>query len=134
MGKRKSIWNMDIDEIWGFAEHVQFAPMAYSADAQLPYPHYTNDYWNTARLIYGREQKCTEVNYSDRLWQWDSEAAERAGKAVKGMPDTAARAEKWLSAYHGKPVQLRYIMGGCNAATGYAYYVYGYDYVSLPTE
>lgn len=98
-------------------------------DAVLPYPHYTNDYWNTARLIWGIEQKCKAVNYSDRLWQWDYKAADQATGACKSIqPNTARWTQAWLSAYHGKPVTLRYVMAGCNLATGYAYYVYGYDY------
>lgn len=124
MKKRPSNWDMDIPEL---AE--RYAPMARSKNTPLPYPHYTNDYWNTARLIYGTECTTQECSYSDRLWQWDYAAAERASEAVKGQPDTAARAEAWLSAYHGKPVVLRCILAGCNVSSGYAYYVYGYDYV-----
>lgn len=113
------------------------AYVASGPDQALAYPHYTDDRWNTAQLIYGKEQRCTAVNYSDRLWQWDHEAAERAGEACKAakLPNNTARwTEAWLSAYHGKPVTLRYIMAGCNVSTGYAYYVYGYDYQEAPDE
>ncbi len=121
----------DYERRWlGLIEDAPRGPMAHSKDAPLPYPHYTDDYWNTARLVYGKEQRCQEVNYSNRFWQWDWDAADKAGKACKEMEDTPARAEKWLSVYHGKPVMLRYIMAGCNVATGYAYYVYGYDYAA----
>lgn len=119
-------WGYDERRNW--YERSAVRPAASSPSAVLPYPHYTDEYWNTARLIWGQECKTAECNYSDRLWQWNYEAAERAGQAVKGMPDTAARAEKWLSAYHERPVILRYIMAGCNASSGFAYYVYGYDY------
>ena len=107
------------------------AYIASSPDQILAYPHYSDDRWRTAQLIYGRECKTVECNYSDRLWQWDWAAAERASEVCKaaGMtPRTARWTEAWLSAYHGKPVLLRYIMGGSNLATGYGYYVYGYDY------
>lgn len=102
-------------------------PVAHGPDDPLPYVHYSNDYWNTARLVYGKEQKCTNGAYSDRLWQWDSKAAERAGQNVKDMR-TPRQHEQWLSAYHDKPVVLRYIMAGCNLATGYTYFFYGYDW------
>lgn len=108
------------------------AIVATSPDQQLSYPHYSDERWRTAQLIYGRECSTTECNYSDRLYQWDSAAYDRATAALRDhaglRPRTARYIEAWLSAYHGRPVLLRYIMGGVNLATGYEYYVYGYDY------
>lgn len=97
-------------------------------DAAIPYPHYSDDRWKQAQLVWGTEQRCTEVNYDDRLWQWDWDAGERAREATKGMDRTARMYQQWLSAYHSKPVVLRYVMAGCNWSSGYAYYVFGYDY------
>lgn len=105
------------------------AYVATNEDQTFAYPHYSDERWRTPQLIYGREQKCANVEYSDRLWQWDYEAGVSAGIACKGLaPRTARWTQAWLSAYHGRPVVLRYIFGGCNLATGYEYYVYGYDW------
>lgn len=107
------------------------AYIASGPDQVLAYPHYSDDRWLHPKLIYGQQRKTDECNYSDRLWEWDYEAAERASAACEEQgltPRTARWTEAWLSAYHGKPVTLRYILGGCNWSSGYEYYVYGYDY------
>jgi hypothetical protein len=107
----------------------QWPRVAQGPDEQWAYPHYTDERWLTARVIYGKKGKTTNGNYSDRLWQWDSKAAERAGEACKGLtPRTARFMETWLSAYHGRKVILRYAMGGVNHSSGYEYYFYGYDW------
>lgn len=111
------------------------ADIATSPDQTLAYPHYSDERWNKAQLIYGRECKTDTCNYSDRLWEWDYAAAKRASETCKaaGLQTRTARwVEAWLSAYHGRPVVLRYILGGTNWATGYEYYVYGYDYAQEP--
>lgn len=100
-----------------------------SLDAPLPYPHYTEERWNREQLIWGKVEKATHVNYSDRLWEWDREAAQRAGKAVPTAYQTARSIQQWLSVYYGKPVTLKYVYAGCNASSGYPYWAYGYDLV-----
>lgn len=97
-------------------------------DAQLPYPHYTDERWNKAQLVFGSECKTQECSYSDRLYEWDYKAADKADDACKGMDRTVARIEKWLEVYHGKPVNVRCVYAGVNRSSGYPYYVYGYDY------
>jgi hypothetical protein len=107
--------------------------VASSINETLAYPHYSDERWERPQLIYGRECKTAECNYSDRLFQWDHTAAERASEACKKAKlnqRTAKQVETWLSAYHDRPVKLRYILGGCNLSSGYPYYVYGYDYVT----
>jgi len=129
--KRKLYGGWDLD---GLHEDMFFReerPVAQGYTTPLPYPHYTDHYWNTARLIWGREVKTAECNYSDRLWQWDSQMAERASYVCKlaSLPNNTARwVEVYLTFYHDRPVILRYIMAGCNLSSGYAYYVYGYDW------
>lgn len=62
--------------------------VASSPDHVLAYPHYLDERWNEARLIYGKQCKTDECNYSDRLWQWNYEAAERAGQICKEKGET----------------------------------------------
>lgn len=107
------------------------AYVATNENQTLAYPHYSDERWRTPQLIYGRECKCANVNYSDRLWEWDYEAGVSASTACKNLglqSRTAGWTQAWLSTYHGRPVVLRYILGGSNLATGYEYYVYGYDF------
>lgn len=107
------------------------AYVATSIDQVLAYPHYSDERWREAQLIYGKKCKCDNGNYSDRLWQWDSVAAERASAACKaaGVAGRTVRSwETWLSAYHERPVIVRYILGGSNWSTGYEYYFIGYDW------
>ena len=107
------------------------AYVASSLDQVLAYPHYSDDRWRTAQLIYGTECRTNNSGYSDRLWEWDYAAGDRASAACKEQgiaPRTARWTQAWLSAYHQRGVTLRYIMAGCNLATGYEYYFYGYDW------
>lgn len=107
------------------------AYVATSPDQVLAYPHYSDERWREAQLIYGKKVKCDNGAYSDRLWEWDYEAAERGSAACKeaGLTNrTAHMWETWLSAYHERPVTVRYIMGGSNWSTGYEYYFIGYDW------
>jgi len=107
---------------------------ATSKDQVLACPHYSDERWRDAQLIYGTQGKTDEGAYSDRLWQWNYEAAERASAATKGMSDSAARWEKWLSEYYQRPVVVRYILGGVNWSSGYNYYYVGFDYTRTPAE
>jgi hypothetical protein len=108
--------------------------IAKNATDTLAYPHYTRmDLWRHAQLIYGVECETQQADYSDRLWEWDHEAARRATEEcnARNLPaNTAMCIEQWLCFYHNKPVLLRYIMAGSNWSNGYPYYVYGYDFVS----
>lgn len=95
-------------------------------------PHYTNEYFKTARTIWGKEVKDIFYNYSDRLFQWDYAKHEEAFKTAKeeiGNTNTARFFQKYLSLYHDKPVQLNHILAGFNLSTGYPYRVYGYKFV-----
>src|SRR5689334_7504705 len=99
-------------------------------DTTLAYPHYSDERWREAHLIFGAKQKTNNSAYSDRLWEWNYEAAQRASETCKAQglkPNTARWAEAWLSAYHNKPVALRYIYAQVNWSNGYPVYFYGYD-------
>ena len=107
--------------------------VAASKTQKLAYPHHSDERWRTAQLIFGSECTCDNSNYSDRLWEWDRDAAQRGEAAWAEFGDTSRTAHKWeayLSAYHERAVDVRYIMAGVNLATGFAYYFIGYDWVS----
>lgn len=96
-------------------------------------PHYTNDaFRDRDHLVWGSATEECSWDYSDRLWQWDYEAAKNAGQIANdaigsGCPrGSALYFEKWLSAYFGKPIELVGLITGVNRATGYSYKVYGY--------
>ena len=57
------------------------AYIATSPDQVLALPHYSDERWLKPQMIYGKECKTDNANYSDRLWQWGRDAAERATEA-----------------------------------------------------
>lgn len=117
------------EHIHRFMREVERQPqVSQDKSAILPYPHYTDSRWNTMRLVFGTEQKTDECAYSDRLYQWDSAAARKADDACKGMDRTVKQIEKWLSVYHDKPVTVRSVYAGVNQSSGYAVWMYGYDF------
>lgn len=99
----------------------------------LPYPTYTDPIWNKPQLIYGQECKTDNVDYSDRMHQYDpdkSNQADESCKAIKLKPRTSKHIKAWLGFYHNRPVVLRYVYGVVNPSNGSAYYIYGYDWTT----
>lgn len=98
-------------------------------------PHYTDERFRHAQTVYGREEERLAYDYSDRLWQWDSEKAEQAAKTANASGaklKTARWYQTYLSAYFDKAVEVRHILAGWNRVTGYSYAVFGYrDAVGL---
>lgn len=78
-----------------------------------------------------KEVKCDAV-YSDRLYQWDYDKFNRCCKEVfknQGQyfsERDPKEIEKFLSLYFEKEVKLMAITQGCNASTGYPYWVFFY--------
>jgi basic membrane lipoprotein Med (substrate-binding protein (PBP1-ABC) superfamily) len=96
----------------------------------LPYIHYSNDYWNTARTIWGAKEKGLTYAYSDRLQTWMGDDYDSAWKEVeeklgKGQFNPR-RIQMVLSYYHKQEVTLRHIIGQVNVSNGYNVYCYGY--------
>jgi hypothetical protein len=106
-------------------------------NAQLEYPHYSNPKWKEARCLYqqdglDKKRKPQQINYSDRLLEWDYDAHKRgcdAQKAADINRRTAENFQVYLEAYHQCKVDLLVIMGGCNVSSGYEYYVFFYDLI-----
>lgn len=75
--------------------------------------------------------------YSDRIFGWDYEKAQRLAKEHIGMPWERAGADrlsKFLSAFHGRDLRVVACAEGCNASNGYPYYVVWYKEVkSVPS-
>jgi len=51
---------------------------SYNMNVTMPYVHYSDDYWNKARTVWGVEEKNLNYDYSDRLYQWDYDKAEKS--------------------------------------------------------
>lgn len=105
---------------------------AHTLDDHLPYPHYSNPQWNTEQVIFGDDRAPAENRtYSDRLFQWDSKAADHADRvcSTNGIRHGTPRwHQAWLSAYHQRPVTLVFIAAVCHAASGFTIYAYGYNF------
>ncbi len=103
-------------------------------NTKLPDPHYTNDYFKTARTVFGKEQKGLEYSYSDRLPQWDNESYQRGReKALESEHTTNSPAwyEVLLKEFFTEDIKLVHVLAGFNLSSGYPYYVFG---VIMPKE
>ena len=99
------------------------------------HPHYSNRHFDKPRTVFGPESESSSghdglnYNYSDRLQQWDyskhSAAWERANKS-NATKDSAAFLEVYLSAYHGKPVEVVHVIAGVNLSSGYPWWCAGW--------
>ena len=72
-------------------------------------PHYTDERFGHAQVIFGRDAKGLEYVYSDRLYEWDYHKAERAvqvANASEAKPRTCRWYEIYLSAYFEKPIKI----------------------------
>lgn len=96
-------------------------------------PSYTNDYFKTARLIWGNE-KVSFWNYSDRIIEWFGKKARIAwAQAIDdGFPtQSSAHVQRYLQIVHeDDELELIGIMAGHNLSSGYPYQVFGYKYES----
>ena len=103
-------------------------------------PHYTNDRFTFAvgyqpQTVFGDEapDPCGHsgltYDYSDRLVQWDNGKSEKAWYMAteSGAPPKSAEfLERYLSAFHGKPVEVVHVMAGVNRSNGGSYWIAGW--------
>lgn len=69
------------------------------------------------------------ADYSDRLWQWDYDRAQRLWKEHCDCRWAQAGADKlsaFMSAYHGRPLVVTALAEGCNVSNGYPYWIVWY--------
>jgi hypothetical protein len=104
-------------------------PVNKSWNKKLPYPHYSDRSWDTAQVMFGKEEKGLTWEYSDRLWQWDhkksQESYSMAGE-THGLHTPAYYQEYLRLFYDDAKLQLKCIKGGTNSSSGFAYYVFGF--------
>lgn len=106
-------------------------PVTNSKNATLPHPHYTDDRFRTEQTVFGKEEQGLHYDYSDRIWQWDCDKAKEASAAASeaGLKrNTCAWYEKYLSEFHGQPVEIKHIMACFHLASGHPLYVFGYRF------
>jgi hypothetical protein len=71
--------------------------------------------------------------YSDRLYQWDYQKYDECFKTVWGNTGqyfngrSSSDIEKFLCLYLGKSVELTAVVEGCNASSGYPYWVFFFE-------
>ena len=99
------------------------------------HPHYSNRYFERPRTVFGPESESSSghkglnYNYSDRLQQWNhskhSASWEVANKS-RAAKDSAEFLEVYLTAYHGKPVEVVHVMAGVNHSNGCPWWCAGW--------
>lgn len=113
-----------------------FYPTTHNKDEPLcTTPHYTDRRFDKEQTVFGAPAKTRyghehlHYNYSDRLWQWDSDKAEQTSKIARES-NAPARSCRWyeayLSVYFDKPIEIEHIIAGVNSGNGYPYCVFGY--------
>lgn len=121
------MWD-EFEEIGKNREYVY--PATNDPDVPLEtMPHYSDDRFRREQTVYGRAEKGLVYNYSDRIWQWDYKKAEEATE-IANKSKFKLRSARWyevyLSAFFGKPIQIKHILAGVNVSNGYPYCVFGY--------
>ncbi len=92
-------------------------------------PHYTDTRFKTAQTVFGGKCKGIGYDYSDRLWQWDYDKADRATKIANESSAQSKSChwyEAYLSAYFGRRIEIKHILAGYNISNGQPYCVFGY--------
>lgn len=87
-------------------------------------PHYTNTWFKTPRIVWGKDDQSAQAEYSDRLVEWDYEKHKMAYSAARGRRTSAEFYQNYLSLYFGKPIELIGIMAGFNLGNGYPYQIF----------
>lgn len=92
------------------------------------YPHYTNEHYRHARVIWGKNEQGLKWDYSDRLYEWNptkyDKAVEIANKKAKSR--TAQWVEIFLSEYYHLSCKIICIQAGFNWSNGFPYQIFGY--------
>jgi len=99
------------------------------------HPHYSNRHFEKPRTVFGPESADSSghaglnYNYSDRLQQWDyskHSAAWQLANKSNATKDSAAFLEVYLTAYHGKPLEVVHVIAGVNHSNGYPWWCAGW--------
>lgn len=93
-------------------------------------PHYSDPhFYHKEQTVFGKECNELEYVYSDRIWQWDWNKAEKSAEIANesGHPKKSCLwYEVYLSAFFDKPIEIKHVVAGCNLSNGYPYCVFGY--------
>ena len=125
---------MDNLNKYGYLENVSlgFVDLNGNPVKRTPFTHtYNYDEYVIYKDENFKEEKC-DVVYSDRLFQWNYDKFNRCCQEVfknQGQyfsERDPKEIEKFLSLYFEKEVKLMAITQGCNASTGYPYWVFFY--------
>lgn len=93
-------------------------------EPQLEYPHYTNDKWSEACVIWGCKAGASEWFYSDRMSN-NRDRHRAARKAAEPHHNnTASWWEAYAAAYY-PGYRLVCLQAGSNLSNGYPYWVVG---------
>lgn len=137
--RRRRYWDdryWYFDDEFGFFEEKFFnepaIPVSHNMDAPLMCINYTDNRFKPGAeyVIFGVKREKLEWIYSDRIWEWDRTRAEKANEVAQASGARIGSPryyQEFLRAFYDKPnLELVCIMGGYNAYTMYAFYVYGF--------
>jgi len=95
-------------------------------------PHYSNELFKKAQLVFGEKCETDSCAYSDRLEQWDYDKARMAREIANSTctQNTGLWVEKYLSEYFNRSVEIKYIMAGFNISNGYEYQFFAWNWIN----
>ena len=92
-------------------------------------PHYNDKRFEKEQTVFGSEpnngqygHKHLHYDYSDRLWQFDYNKAQKATEIANqgsAAPKSCRWYEAYLSAHFGRSVEIEHIIAGVNRSNGY---------------
>ena len=110
---------------------MKYHPVVQDMDTPLHVcPHYSDRRFDREQTVFGAGAEGLGYDYSDRLYQWDSDKQTRARAVAESSgagKRTARFYQAYLSAYFGKEIALRHVLAGVNRSDGYPYLVFGYE-------
>lgn len=113
------------DAEWQYQDNVDWVDpyVGHRTKAAYSYSYDEFFHWKTDKL-----KSSNGAWYSDRMYQADREAWDKAHEAVEGRFEQMTKEEinKWLSIYMDCPCEVTALAEGCNQATGYPYYIIWY--------
>ena len=112
----------------------QCVPVETEDNGRIPRPHYSDNNYKNVQLLYlkGGDQShllngMVEWVYSDRVYQWDREKAEKANAiALKGTSYPSVRyMTAFIREFYDNKYECVAVAGGVNHSNGYEYFVFG---------
>jgi len=111
----------------------QRIPVEFKDDGYIPKPHYSDENYKNVQLLYLKNGDQSHLSsglewvYSDRVYRWDREKAEKANEIA--LKETSYPSVRYMTAFIREFYDNKYeclaVAGGVTHSSGYEYFVFG---------